>query len=112
MAKVNVVCELNQGVQFDLANGEKVTINGWKAQALDGVKFKITELEQAVWDEVLKVYGHMDMFVQGFIYANTTKAKARDQAEERLGEKRAIDQLDPNGKEIKGAGVTQEKEMM
>jgi hypothetical protein len=90
-----------QGIIFTLPNNRKVTISG-NAEHLRGKEkgvlpvggFGLTRIEASEWEYIQAEYGHMAIFKHGLIFAHSRKAKARDEAEEKVETRHGRESVD------------------
>ena len=78
------------GLIFKLQDGREVEIKGngdsLRGQEMGVLKpgsFGLTIIKAADWEEILKTYGHLKIFQNGFCFAARKKADAQEEAENR-----------------------------
>jgi hypothetical protein len=90
------------GIKFSLPGGKTVLIKG-NAHHLRGREkgvlpvggFGLTPVDQADWEEIQRVYGRMEIFKNGMIFAQDSRAKATDESDEKAELRHGREPVDP-----------------
>ena len=89
------------GLVFRMADGREVEINGngvdlrGKEQGiLQPGAFGLTIMPAADWEYILKTYGHLKIFQNGFCFAARKKADAQEEAENRDDLRNGLEPVD------------------
>jgi hypothetical protein len=90
------------GIKFSLPGGKTVLIKG-NAHHLRGREkgilpvggFGLTSVDKADWEEIKRVYGRMEIFKSGLIFAQDSRAKATDESGEKAELRHGREPVDP-----------------
>jgi hypothetical protein len=100
--EVMVALNYPQGIKFALPGGRKVVINGNAAHLRNREKgilpvgaFGLTNVPADDWEYIKKFYGGMEIFKSGLIFAQTSAAKAKDEAAEKESLRHGREPVDP-----------------
>jgi hypothetical protein len=113
--KVAVAFNHPQGIKFTVPGGRAVVING-NATHLRGKEkgvlpagaFGLTLVDADDWEYITKVYGRMQIFKSGLIFAQDSRARAEDEAEEKRELRHGREAVDPaatNTEPVSGADL-------
>ncbi len=89
-------------IKFSLANNREITILGSPlseiynpsgSKFIQG-KFGISEILKSEWDEIVNLYGSMEIFQTKRIFASPTKDYGISQAKEQANQKNSAEQID------------------
>lgn len=97
-----IVCaNLLQDQIFRLPDGRQVTLKGIKSTHLvdpDGHpalgQYGRTTLPAADWEALLRLYGNMEIFARGLVFAQTDTASADDEAADRAELRNGLEPVD------------------
>ena len=100
--KVFVGLNRANGLVFAMPDGRKVRING-NASDLRGKEsgklpvgaFGLTMVNAEDWAYIKKTYGKMEIFKNGLIIAQDSRASAQDEAEDREETRHGLEPVDP-----------------
>jgi hypothetical protein len=113
--KVVVAFNHPHGVKFTVPGGRAVVVNG-NATHLRGKEkgvlpagaFGLTLVDADDWEYIAKVYGRMQIFKSGLIFAQDSRARAEDEAEEKRESRHGREAVDPaatNTEPVSGADL-------
>lgn len=115
MAIKKIYSKMPRGLRFDLTHpdtGElviSITINGYHTPGCLLPGHGVTEMDEEVWEEILRRYGSMSAFRNEHIFCANNTRDAIAYADERVNEKTKMDQLDP--REIRGTVPSDDKKV-
>lgn len=100
--KVFVRFNYPTGITFEVGN-KKITING-NAEDLKGQKMGVipigdsglTEVDEDAWNEIVKIYGGMEIFKNKLITAQPSQKQAEDEAKEKKELRHGREPVDPH----------------
>lgn len=100
-SKVVVCLNSAHSIVFEI-DGRKIKINGsnehlrkQKEGILAVGKFGESLIDKQDWEQIKKIYGRMEIFKSGLIYAQDNHASARDVAKEREKLRNGLEPVDP-----------------
>lgn len=100
-SKVVVCLNSAHSIVFEI-DGRKIQINGsnenlrkQKEGILAVGKFGESLIDRKDWEQIQKIYGRMEIFKSGLIYAQDNHASARDVAKEREKLRNGMEPVDP-----------------
>lgn len=113
---VYVFANLQSGQSFKLSDGSTVTIAGVPVSRLKGVdgqsfaggKYGVTKVPAEQWNEVMKIYGKMKIFVNGLVFAASSLERGKAMARERGGLRHGYEPVDPTSDRAKTTPKTEE----
>lgn len=106
---VYVFANLQNGQRFRLPNGDEVRLEGFpvsglkdsRGNAFAGGKYGVTEVSRDAWVEVTRIYGKMQMFQSGLVFAADSLENGKAMARERGGLRHGYEPVDPAGERAK-----------
>ena len=98
------------GLKFDMPDGRVVEING-NGEPLRGKEqgiltpgsFGLTIINAEDWEYILKTYGHLKIFTNGFCFAARKKTDAEEEAENRDDLRNGLEPVDVKATKTKEA---------
>lgn len=90
---VTIGCKLPNGIYMDVA-GQRVRINGWNANVIQGLSHGLTEEVPAdLWEAWQKEYADSPLLANGIIFAEDTTKRASDKAKDEKEKSSGHEQL-------------------
>ena len=90
------------GIKFTLKDGRQVVIKGHSTHLrgkemgiLPVGRYGLTQVSKDDWEEIQRIYGRMEIFQNGLIFARPRKSEAEDQAEEMRGTRHGREPVNP-----------------
>ena len=97
---VTVAYNFPRGITFTL-EGKSIQINGNNSHLIGKEKgvipvgrFGYTRITSEEWEAIQATYGSMDIFKNGLIFADKSKSRAEDRAEEQAGTRHGLEPVD------------------
>lgn len=102
---VTVAYNAPRGIVFTVGGSRRVHVNGnnlhlvGKEKGIISVgKYGYTRIDANDWDEIKKTYGSMAIFQNGLIFAESSKDRAEDRAEEQSETRHGLEPATPGEK--------------
>lgn len=89
------------GLVFSLPDGRSIEING-NGESLRGQEmgilkpgsYGLTIIKAEDWEQIVKIYGHLKIFTNGFCFATRKKVDAQEEAENRDDLRNGLEPVD------------------